>query len=204
VATIDSPTHWRQDSVRLDWSPDTRTRLLLRYTHDAWSNETPSDSDRTWGSDPFPTVDSSWNQPSRSLVFQLSRDIGTSAVNTFQFSWSGNRIAAVRGGTDPGLNAEINAGIPTLYPADLKHSGADHTHMTLWGDPYFGLFGASPWDNRMDLFEFRDAYSQTFGRHFLKAGVQYSFNRKDETTGDAGIEGGQVGFETEPQRRPSI
>jgi hypothetical protein len=54
VASLDTPTDWRQDSVRLDWSPDPRTRLLLRYTHDTWSHGAPSDPYLTWGSDPFP------------------------------------------------------------------------------------------------------------------------------------------------------
>jgi hypothetical protein len=194
VDTLDTPTHWRQDSVRVDWSPDPRTRLLLRYTRDSWSNEPPSDTDRTWGSDPFPTVDSNWSQPSRSLVFQLSRDIGASAVNTFRFSWSGNRIDVSRGGTDPGLNDEINAAIPTIYPAPLKRGGLDHSHAVLWGSQSYGnLIDAAPWNNRLDLFAFRDDYSRVFGKHLLKAGVQYSFNQKDETVGDASLEAGQFG-----------
>ncbi len=133
VESVDSPTRWRQDSVRVDWSLGKRTRLLLRYTQDSWQNGAPADADRLWGSDPFPAVDVSWKQPSRSLVVQLSRDVGTAGVNTFQFSWSGNRIDVATGGTNPELAAQLNAAIPTVYPASLKYGGLDHAHPGFWG-----------------------------------------------------------------------
>lgn len=194
VESVDSPTRWRQDNVRLDWTPDKRTRLLLRYTQDRWQNGPPADADRLWGSDPFPAVDASWKQPSQSLVVQLSRDVGAAGVNTFQFSWSGARIDVATGGTSPELVSQLNAAIPTVYPASLKYGGLEHAHPNVWGSQgYEGLGSASPWNNLMDLVAFRDDYSGTFGRHLLKAGVHYSFNRKDEVPTSASNEVPQFG-----------
>ncbi len=197
VESVDTPTQWRQDSVRVDWSFGERTRLLLRYTQDSWKNGPPSDADRLWGSDPFPAVDASWDQPGRSLVVQLSRDIGSAGVNTFQFSWSFNRIDVATGGTNPDLVAQLNTAIPTVYPATLKYGGLEHSHPVFWGNQgYDPLNSQAPWNNLMDLLAFRDDYSRTFGKHFLKAGVFYSVNRKDEVAAFAGDEAPQFGFAT--------
>ncbi len=61
---------------------------------------------------------------------------------------------------------------------------------------YDFVMSASPWSNLMDLFAFRDDYSRTFGRHLVKAGVLYSFNRKNEVAGSAADEAPQFGFAT--------
>jgi hypothetical protein len=196
VQSLDTPTRWRQDSIRMDWSVGARTRVLLRYTQDAWRNEPPGDADRLWG-DPYPAVDASWREPGRSLLVELSRDLGSNAVNTLAFSWSGNRIDVTPGGSDPSLNARINTAIPTIYPADIKSGGIDHAHAVFWGSQGYGaLIDAAPWNNRMDLLAFRDDYSQTFGKHLLKAGIHYSFNRKDEVAGDAASEAAHFGIDT--------
>lgn len=199
VESVDSPTRWRQDSVRLDWSLGARTRLLLRYTQDSWENGPPDDAERLWG-DSFPAVDAIWDQPGRSLLVELSRDIGAAAVNTLRFSWSGNRIDIATSGTNPDLGAQLNTVIPTVYPATLKYGGPlGHSHPVFWGGlahGYDGLVSASPWDNLMDLFAFSDDYSHVFGRHLLKAGVLYSFNRKNEVVPSAWAEAPQFGFAT--------
>ena len=199
VESLDSPTRWRQDSVRADWSLGERTRLLLRYTQDSWENGAPSDADRLWGSDPFPAVDSVWSQPGRSLVLRLSRDVGSAGVNTLQFSWSGNRIDIATGGTNPDLTAQLNAAIPMVYPATLKYGGVNHSHPASWGavnQGYDFVGSQAPWNNLMDHLAFKDDYSHTFGRHSLKAGAFYSFNRKNENVFGASDEAPQFGFAT--------
>ena len=197
VESVASPTHWRQDSARIDWTLGKRTRLLLRYTQDSWQNGPPADGDRLWGSDPFPAVDASWSQPSRSLVVQLSRDVGSAGVNTIQFSWSRNQIDVVTAGTSQDLVAQLNAAIPTIYPASLKYGGLEHSHPSFWGGQGYDVLGsASPWNNLMDILAFRDDYSGALGKHLLKAGVHYSFGRKDEVASSASNEVPQLGLAT--------
>jgi hypothetical protein len=199
VESVDSPTRWRQDNLRLDWSLDRKTRLLVRYTQDSWENGPPNDGSRLWGSDPYPAVDARWNQPGRSLLVQLSRDIGTTAVNTLQLSWSGIQIDIATAGTDPDLSTDLNAAIPTVYPTSLKFGGAGHSHPASWGtmnQGYGFVTSASPWSNLLDLVAVRDDYSRTFGRHLVKAGASYSFNRKNEVASPASAEAPQFGFAT--------
>ena len=76
--SLDTPTHWRQDSVRVDWSPGARTRLLLRYTRDSLENGSPSDTDRLLGSDPFPAVDSNLSHRGGRSSSTQPGDIGAS------------------------------------------------------------------------------------------------------------------------------
>jgi len=79
--------------------------MFVKYTRDWWNQGTPSLAGAEWGEDGFPAVDSNWTQPSNLVTLRLSRTIGTSAVNDFQFSYAGNRInhRKRRNQSDPGF-----------------------------------------------------------------------------------------------------
>jgi carboxypeptidase family protein len=85
VTSVTSPIDYRQFSGRADWTLTNATRVMVRYTADVWKNKAPSIQSNLWGDDPFPQVDSNWDQPSNSFVTSLSQTIGTSATNTLQF-----------------------------------------------------------------------------------------------------------------------
>ena len=56
--------------------------------------------------------------------------------------------------------------------------------MVDWGvlGAYAGgaLWNQAPWKNNQDLFVVKDDYSAVFGSHFVKAGMLYSYNKKNE------------------------
>ena len=175
---VSTPVDWRQESARVDWSITNSTRLMVRWTHDSWK------ADRNqWGDDPFPAVRSLWNQPGRSLVTQLNHNIGSSMVNSITFSYSANKIEVTRGG-DESLVDALTAGIPTVFPADIKQQGGQGQPGAMWGSlgPYGGgiLWNQAPWLNNQDLFVLKDDYSAVFGKHFIKAGILLSTNKKNE------------------------
>ena len=58
----------------------------MRYTQDSWTNNSPSAQETLWGDDPFPAVDSNWDQPGRSLDRAADQNIGPAAVNTLTFT----------------------------------------------------------------------------------------------------------------------
>lgn len=187
VDSLDSPINWRQENIRLDWSLSDRTRLMMRYTQDSWQNNAPDMNSTVsggtlWGDDAFPAVDSNWDQPGKSFVVQLNQTLGSKAVNTLQFSYSGNRIKISRGGDDPTLNEQINAAIPTVFPESDKLYGAERAHPTFWGFGGYGgnLWNIAPFENGQDLFIFKDDYSAVFGKHNFKAGGLFSYNKKYE------------------------
>src|SRR5262249_37321173 len=112
VTSLNTPINWRQENIRLDWTISQKTRLMVRYTQDSWTNKSASAEETRWGDDAFPAVDSNWDQPGRSLTAQLTQNIGTKSVNTLTFTYSANEITVTRGGDNPGLNDQLNAAIP--------------------------------------------------------------------------------------------
>jgi hypothetical protein len=178
VEAVPTPVDWRQENLRLDWTVTNSTRLMVRWTHDSW------EADRNqWGDDPFPVVRSLWNQPGRSLVAQLNQNIGSTMVNSLTFSYSANKIDVARAG-DEDLVTQLQAAIPTLFPSDIKQQGGDGMPAALWGSlgNYSDgtLWNQAPWANNQDLFVIKDDYSAVFGKHFIKAGILVSFNKKNE------------------------
>jgi hypothetical protein len=191
VESVDTPINWRQESARIDWTLNDRTRLMVRYTQDSWINESPSLQANLWGDDAFPSIDSRWNQPSKSLIVQMNNNIGSSAVNTLTFSYSANAIEITRGEEGVAASNAITSALPALFPAD-KRTGADLGHPTFWGGGgYAALWNVAPFDNNQDLFVLKDDYSHVMGRHFLKIGVLGSMNKKNEDGGGSPTEAPQ-------------
>jgi hypothetical protein len=188
VDSVTTPINWRQDHFKMDYSFTDTARLMVRYTQDAWDNNAPSLQSNLWGDDPFPAVDSSWQQPGRSFAAQLNQTFGTNAVNTIQFSYSGNEITVDRGGFNADLNDQINAAIPTLFPDGTGRAyPEDRGHPVFWGGQgYDTLWNEAPFRNNQDLFVIKDDYSSVFGEHYVKAGALVSFNKKNEDVGGYG------------------
>src|SRR5690349_21215602 len=92
VQSLTTPINWRQENIRVDYSISNRSRVMVRYTHDAWTNNSPNLQSNLWGDDPFPAVDSNWDQPGKSFVAQLDESVGEQAADTLQFSYSANAI----------------------------------------------------------------------------------------------------------------
>ena len=181
VQSLTTPINWGQGNIRMDYTASANTRVMMRYTQDAWENGAPSAYANLWGDDPFPAVDSNWDQPGKSFVAQLSSNIGAHAVNTLQFSYSANKITVTRGGFTEELNNQINDLIPTLFPTADREYGADRGHPVFWGGAgYAALWNEAPFRNNQDLFIFKDDYSTVFGKHLIKAGALASFNKKNE------------------------
>jgi len=186
IASVTSPTSWREESIRGDVYLTKSTNLMVRYTQDSWVNGAPSDFAHLWGDDPFPNVDSSWDQPGKQFVAKLTQTIGTSAVNSIQFSYAGNRINVTRGGLDPGLNDQIDQAAPPIFGFDGKTTGDQLAHPTFWGAAGYGaLWNMAPWSNLQDLYALRDDYNTVIGKHTIKAGVLFGWNKKNEFIGGA-------------------
>src|SRR6185437_12705719 len=138
VTSLDTPINWRQDHARVDYTINNATRIMVRYTQDTWTNKSPSAQETLWGDDPFPAVDSNWDQPGRSLTAQLAKNIGSAAVNTLSFTYSANVITVTRGGLDPQLNDQINGAIPGIFPDSAKEYGANRGHPIFFGRGNYG------------------------------------------------------------------
>lgn len=194
VESVVTPIDWNQGNGRIDVSATHSNRVLVRYTKDDWTNPGPTagDANGLWGDDPFPSIDSNWQQPSDSLVAQLNSVIGTTAINTFTYSQSGNQINIASGaGTDPTLGAALQSTIPPYFPSGDKTNLADHP--VFWGGGGLDtVWVQSPWHNEQDIELFKDDYEQVFSNHVVKAGVLYSDNHKLEPLSGASDELGRL------------
>ena len=183
VTSVVSPIDYSQWSGRADWTLTNASRLMVRYTQDSWKNDGPSLQGNLWGDDPFPAVDSNWDQPSKSFVASLNQTIGNTATNTLQFSYSANKIDITRAELTSGLSDEITSRLVPVFPYSSKQYGNDTGHPVWWGGAgYAALWNEAPFLNNQDLFIVKDDYTRVFGTHFFKAGVLASWNKKNEDT----------------------
>lgn len=184
--SLASTVNWRQENGRVDFKINHANTLLVRYTQDSWVNPAPN-SLGLWGDDVYPTIESNWTQPSRSAAVKLSTQIGSTAINDFQFSYGYNKITATRGGTNPGLGAQITAAVPSYFPTSDKTGGAQTAPPVFWGgvQPYQSdtLWTLAPWHNNEALYSFRDDFSKVKGNHTFKLGFLAAFNQKNELAG---------------------
>jgi hypothetical protein len=166
---------------RGDYLINKSTTLMVTYTQSHWVQPAPSLPGGEWGDTGFPAVDSSWAQPSRIAAIRLSRTIGSTAVNDFQFSYSGNRINITSGGTNPGLSQQIYQAMTPDFPLSGKTGGTNLAPPVFWGPGgYSTLWNAAPWYNRMDRYTWTDDYSKVVGKHQFKFGALLAHNVKDQ------------------------
>jgi hypothetical protein len=182
--SLTAPIYWREENIRADYKITNSWSLMVRYTHDSWSQPYPSTLG-FWGDDIYPSVESSWIQPGAQGTVKLTKVFGTSAVNDFQISYAANRITAARAGTDPALNDQITQALPPDFPISGKTSGANLGYPVFWGGLGNGadssdLWTQAPWHNNEQLIIFKDDFSKVVGTHTFKVGFLASNNQKNE------------------------
>ncbi|HEY0785337.1 MAG TPA: carboxypeptidase regulatory-like domain-containing protein [Acidobacteriaceae bacterium] len=178
---------WREENVRGDYNLNKRNTITGRYTQDTWSN--PSYNAGYWGDSPFPSLDSNWSQPSKSLMGRVTTTISQSLVNDAAFQYSNNRIIITAGGTDPGLLGSITTAVPTLFPEADKHAKQGIPSVNLGNYTNAGgIQLIAPWQNQLDLYSFQDDVSKVLSRHVVKFGLSLDWDGKNEDTGPASSE----------------
>jgi len=173
IASPLSPIKTRQDNIRGDVNITSNMNLMVRWINEKWTRGSPA---TLWGDTAFPTLDSDWNQPSKSFAVKLTNTLSSSSVNDFQFSRAGNDIIIVTNEAGAPLNAEIASKLPTVFPRPEGYGMP-----TLWGvDGYPTLWHQAPWKNHEDLFIWKDDFAKVVGAHDLKVGALFSHNIKNE------------------------
>ena len=178
---------YRQENVRADYNLNSKNVVMGRYTQDSWSNPAYN-GNQYWGDTPFPTINSSWAQPSKMVIGRWTSTISNTLVNDAEFSYSNNRINITPGGTDVGLIAQLNAAVPSLYPTSFKNNKAGTIPFVNGGLGGYGAQGSNiwtiaPWNNTLDIYAIRDDLSKVLGNHAMKFGFSYTWNGKNEDTG---------------------
>ena len=157
---------------------------MVRYTQDSWKNDAPSIQANLWGDDPFPAVDSNWDQPSKSFVASAEPDHRqqrrpTRCSSRTRPTRSRSRAAA----SNPELNDARST--PLIPPVFRVQRQAVRRR-----DAAIRCSGAARATRRSGTRR-RSATTRTcsssrtttravFGKHFVKAGVLVSCNKKNE------------------------
>ena len=194
--SFNQANNFREESIKGDINLTSSLKLMLRYLQDNNTFGPPATGSSGWGADSGTSLLSeTWSQPSRIAVARLSKTIGTTAVNDFQFSFSDNRINITP--TNQGAATTLSSLFPQFLPAANKGftpANGPATWINAGNLPTVWNFG--PWANAENLYTFQDDFSKAIGRHTLKAGVLYSRNEKNQDLFDQenGVLNGSVGF----------
>ncbi len=187
--SANSPIDFREENIRIDYNLTKNNKIFGRYTKDDWSNAYPILTGNLWGDDAFPTVESSWRQPSQQAAIKLSTTLSSTAFNEIQFSYSANRIN-ITPGAGGDVNQQINQAIPGYYPDSVKVNGVNRPHPVFWGGiaPFnYGsgqdLWTEAPFKNSLDIYSLKDDASKVWGNHTFKAGFLYDTAAKNEDSG---------------------
>jgi Carboxypeptidase regulatory-like domain/TonB-dependent Receptor Plug Domain len=175
---------WSEWNIRGDYDVTKKNRITFRYTNDSWTSPGPNNT-AFWGVSQFPTINSDWSQPSKSVMAKLTTQLSNTMVNDVEFGYGHNAIITTLSGTQAGVVGEINTAVPTAWPASLKQSNAFGSGGAVWGglSPYGSgqtMWNIAPYANHEDLYALQDNISKVHGNHVFKVGAYYSTNAKIE------------------------
>ncbi len=181
--------NWSEWNVRGDYDVTKSNRATLRWTQDSWSNPAPNDPAAFWGESAFPTVDSSWSQPSKSVMAKLTSTISSTMVNDVEFGYGHNAIITTLAGTKASIVPALQAAYPASWPSSLKQKDE---FFGGWGglNPYglnngsFSMWNIAPYGNHEDLYSLQDNLSKVHGNHLFKVGATWGNNEKVESSGN--------------------
>jgi Carboxypeptidase regulatory-like domain/TonB-dependent Receptor Plug Domain len=177
-------TDWSEWNIRADYDLTKKNRITFRYTNDSWTSPAPNPN-LFWGDTVFPSLQSDWAQPSKSVMAKLTTQIGSTMVNDIEFGYGHNAIITSLTPSSATYVGAVNAAIPTAWPTALKQSGAFINGGGAWGGlaPYGSnetMWTIAPYGNHEDLYALQDNVSKVHGNHLFKVGVYYSTNAKVE------------------------
>jgi hypothetical protein len=174
--------HWSEWNIRADYDITSKNRATFRYTNDTW-NSPGLNPTLGWGDGTFPTINSSWSQPSKSVMAKLSTQLTSTMVNDVEFGYGHNAIITTLLPQSLPIVQEINKDIPTEFPSSLKSEPA--LPLVGWGGlaGYGGgqnIWTIAPYGNHEDLYALQDNVSKVQGNHTFKFGAYFSTNAKIE------------------------
>lgn len=184
---------WSEWNIRGDYQLSQGERATLRWTQDSWTNPAQNDGSPFWGESNFPTVDSTWSQPSKSVMAKLSSTLSPTLVNDVEFGFGQNRIITTLEGTKASIVPALQTAYPTTFPQSIKEKDS---FFGGWGglNPYgyvngnsgsgtTSMWNIAPYGNHEDLYTVQDNLTKVWGNHTFVAGFYYGNSEKVENAG---------------------
>ena len=193
---LNNQLNWSEWNVRGDYDLTKSNRITLRWTNDTWDNPAQNDGSSFWGESNFPTINSSWSQPSKSVLAKLSSTISNSMVNDVEFGYGHNAIITKLAGTRADVVPKLQAAYPATFPSAIKQKdeffggwGGLNPYGYIGGNTGGGsgttsMWNIAPYGNHEDLYTVQDNLSKVKGNHLLKTGIFLGWNAKIESNGN--------------------
>jgi len=170
---LPQPTNYREDNYRGDVNLTNTLSLMIKYTGDSWVYGPSALGQTGWGGDSGTTpIAEAWSSPGRIAVARLTKLLGSSAVNSFQFSYSMNRIDIKP------ANLQAVVALNSIVPVNFNTSKTSDPAIQINGGGLQHIFSFAPWLNGEDLYTWQDDFSKVVGKHTLAIGAQISKNAK--------------------------
>ena len=193
---LNNQLNWSEWNVRGDYDLTKSNRITLRWTNDTWENPAQNDGSSFWGESNFPTINSSWGRPSKSVLAKLSSTISNSMVNDVEFGYGHNAIITKLAGTRADVVPKLQAAYPATFPSAIKQKdeffggwGGLNPYGYIGGNTGGGsgttsMWNIAPYGNHEDLYTVQDDLSKVKGNHLLKTGIFLGWNAKIESNGN--------------------
>jgi len=172
---VPTPTDWREELFRIDHNINSKLHVSVRYIHDSWNQVYPTP---LWtNATTYPSIQTSFGQPSTSLVAHLTATITPTLLNEFVASYSTNHITTQNIG--PWQR-------PSGYNLGLFPNNAGRLPgIQLNGGIFDGLGEDAGWVpqgpvNSNPNYTYRDNVSKIIGKHNLVFGGYFVASQKNE------------------------
>lgn len=181
-------TDWREDQIRVDQNIGDKTRLFVRYTHDAW-NTTVNPTLWAWGSGSmYNTNQTGFLGPGKSAVLNITNTFSPTLMNEFIAGYTEDWITLTNhpGGESTGITRPSGFNLAHFFPANAGNPLLPA--LVICGGTsvcvYNGAYSANPWTNSNPIVDFQDNMTKVYGNHIFKFGAYFEDYRKNETFGD--------------------
>ncbi len=179
-------------------------RVMFRYAHDSWDTVTATPLWTNVGS--FPTVQTNFVGPAKSMVARLTATASPTLLNEFVFSYTTDHIVLTPTGT-PDANAwkrPAGLGIGSLFP-DTDNGGKLPGFQVSGGNG--GAYGSDGFGqdpgyipngpyNSNPTYTYRDNVTKIIGRHNLQFGAYFVAAQKNELSATEPSVGGFLNFDS--------
>jgi hypothetical protein len=108
-ADVSLPTYWREELFRIDHAINSKLQASFRYIHDEWDETTPIPP-YAYLTNNFPTIQSRYYAPGRSMVARLTAVLSPSSLNEFVASYTNSKVK---------LTDTPAPGVSLQYPSEL-------------------------------------------------------------------------------------
>jgi outer membrane receptor protein involved in Fe transport len=188
ITSAPQGTFDHQNLIRWDHYFGSKHVLTMRYV-DIVQTLT-NINDQLFGlGDAFPNVSQDWHWLGTNVILKLTSTLSPRLINDFQFGYSNNNLRyGTAASSDPTLSGRQGFDYTELFP-ETSGSFPSLTQIEQFTDVSQGtalVQNTQPFSNRTDNFQYKDDLSYTFGKHNLKAGVFFRFNRKREPANGGG------------------